>query len=70
MKFEDNTKKIGMEELMPKLVGLVLSQIELLSLAACWFMCTTWMTALPPPSSSNIGLELLQQANKGTLWAC
>jgi hypothetical protein len=52
MKFEDNTKKIGMEELMPKLVGLVLSQIELLSLAACWFMCTTWMTALPPPPAA------------------
>jgi hypothetical protein len=33
-----------MEELMPELVGLVLSHVNPLGLMACHFVCTTWMT--------------------------
>jgi hypothetical protein len=38
-----------MEELMPELVGLVLSQVDRPSLVACRFVCTTWMRTTSPP---------------------
>jgi hypothetical protein len=38
-----------MEELMPELVGMVLSHVDCLSLAACWFVCTTWMCTASLP---------------------
>jgi hypothetical protein len=40
-KDEDNTTR--MEELMPELVEMVLSQVNCVSLDACRFVCTTWM---------------------------
>jgi hypothetical protein len=38
-----------MEQLMPKLVGLMLNQVVSNSLTACHFMCSTWKMCTPPP---------------------
>jgi hypothetical protein len=40
-----------MDELMPELVGLILSHVDRPSLIGCRFVCTTWMhiTSPPPP---------------------
>jgi hypothetical protein len=37
-----------MEELMPKLVEMVLGQVNHLGLVACHFMCIAWMCTIPP----------------------
>jgi hypothetical protein len=42
-----------MEELMPELVGLVLSHVDPLSLVACRFVCTTWRERITSPRSAR-----------------
>jgi hypothetical protein len=42
-----------MEELMPELVEMVLSQVNRLGLIACRFVCTTWMRASPRPREAH-----------------
>jgi hypothetical protein len=52
MEDDDNKKDGMMEELMPELVEMVLSQVDRVSLVACRFVCTSWMcitTISPPP---------------------
>jgi hypothetical protein len=47
-----------MEELMPELVGMVLSHVDCINFVACWFVCTTWMctttTTSPPPRPQRL----------------
>jgi hypothetical protein len=50
----EKTARMMMEELIPELVALVLSQVDRVSLVACRFVCTTWMrTTTSPPRDSE-----------------
>jgi hypothetical protein len=42
-----------MEELMPELVGMVLSQVDRINLVACRFVCATWMRITSPPPTRD-----------------
>jgi hypothetical protein len=44
------TNKDDMEEVMPELVGLVLSFVDQLSLVPCRFVCRAWTRHLPRTS--------------------
>jgi hypothetical protein len=56
-----------MEEFMPELVGLVLSQVDHHSLVACRFVCTTWMRVSPPPLAPPQAYETCTYAARGHL---